>query len=331
MYRTALWQFIEDNQFILLPIKKEVQSKDIFINLAGDISFSREIANKINKYGVDYPFEKTKDILAEADITIGNLESPFTAGAPDISAGSMTFGAKIEAVKALQGAGFDAMNLANNHFSNQGKVGMLLTFDTLSSNNIGYFGAGRNFSEAHEPYIKKINDFRIAFLGYSDSDVLPANSIATETNPGLAVMDIEQLKIDVLNTKKQADLTLVSMHSGTEYTPYPNNRQKEFARAAIDAGADMVFGHHPHVVQGTEIYKDKTIIYSLGNFVFDQPWSRETQQGLIAKLKFTGKKLETMNLIPVRIYNWAQPTIITDEQELTEINNRILDSSNRLK
>jgi len=314
-----------------MPQRKQVALPEFKLTLVGDISFSREIANKVDTKGVDFPLKEVKDILQKADITIGNLESPFMDGKPNKSAGSMIFGAELKNIPALKQAGFDAMNLANNHFSNQGQEGMLLTFETLKSNNIGYFGAGNNFKEAHSPYIMTVNNLKLAFLGYTDLDVLPANSIATEDRAGVAVMDEVQVQIDILEAKKLADMVFVSMHSGIEYTPYANNRQIDFAHTSIDAGADLVFGHHPHVVQGTEIYKDKTIIYSLGNFVFDQPWSKETQQGLIAQISFKSKKLEKMELIPVHIYDWAQPTVITDQDEIAEINQRILESSNKLK
>ena len=144
-------------------------------------------------------------------------------------------------------------------------------------------------------------------------------------------MDIDQAKIDILNAKKIADLVMVSIHSGTEYTPFSNNKQISFARSAIDAGANLVFGHHPHVVQGYEHYKGKLIIYSLGNFIFDQAWSKETQQGLATKLTFEGENLVTMNLIPLRIKNWCQPTPLESGTEYDEILRRINLGSEKLK
>jgi poly-gamma-glutamate synthesis protein (capsule biosynthesis protein) len=243
----------------------------------------------------------------------------------------MVFGAETKAIEGLKNAGFDLVNLANNHFSNQGKAGMNYTFDLLNQYGIGYFGAGTNETKAHAPAIKTVNGIEIAFLGYSDRDVLPGNSIAISDTPGLAPMDIDQAKIDILNAKKIADLVMVSMHSGTEYTPFSNNKQISFARSAIDAGANLVFGHHPHVVQGYEHYKGKLIIYSLGNFIFDQAWSKETQQGLATKLTFEGENLVTMNLIPLRIKNWCQPTPLESGTEYDEILRRINLGSEKLK
>lgn len=324
--------------FFLVPQKSnhksiinDSKSDTISILAVGDIMLSREVAARINKNNPDYPFDNTSKLTTNADLTIGNLESPFTYGKSDTNQNSMVFGAELKSVEGLKNAGFDGVNLANNHFSNQGIDGMNLTFDTLNNNGIGYFGAGRNFTEAHTPLIKNIDNVKIALLGYTDKDVLPANSIATDSTPGVAEMDVNQVKLDIAEAKTKADIIIISMHSGYEYTPYANSRQIEFAHTAIDNGADIVIGHHPHVVQATETYKGKTIIYSLGNFVFDQPWSVETQQGIIAKIKFENNNLTKMELIPFHIYDWSQPSIlINDELEYRSILNRIQAASKKL-
>lgn len=298
----------------------------------GDIQLSREVGVKIDKYGADYPFEKTIDVTEDADITIGNLESPLTSGKSNPDPNSMVFGAEIKSIDGLKNAGFDLLNLANNHFSNQGQAGMNLTFETLNDNNIAYFGAGYNNLEAHQAKILTVDNIKIAFLGYTDKDVLPSGSIATATTPGVAVMDKEEIKKDIAVAKTQANVIIVSMHSGHEYTPNPNGHQIDFARTAIDSGADVVIGHHPHVVQAIEDYKGKKIFYSLGNFIFDQPWSTETKQGLMVKLTFDGKNLTKTELIPIKIENWSQPRILaSDEPEYQAILNRIQTASEKLK
>lgn len=275
----------------------------------GDIMMSREVSVKINQFGPDYPFTNISDMTKSTNLTVGNLEAPFTAGQSDTDPNTMIFGAELKSVQGLKNAGFDLVNLANNHFGNQGKEGMDLTFKTLNENNIDYFGT------TSQPLIKTIKDVRIAFLGYTEP-----------------IMKIEQLKTDIAAAKTQADIIIVSMHAGYEYTPYANTRQIEFAHAAVDAGADIVIGHHPHVVQGIEDYKGKKIFYSLGNFVFDQPWSKETKQGLMVKLTFDGKKLIKTDLIPIKIENWCQPRVLaSDEPEYNSILKRIQTASERLK
>lgn len=302
------------------------------LTLVGDIQLSRQVATKINQSGVNFPFEKTISLTNDFGITVGNLESPFTLNRTNTNSNSMIFGAETKTVEGLKNAGFDLLNLANNHFSNQGQDGMDLTFKTLNDNNIDYFGAGINFDSAHKPVIKKIGNIKIAFLGYTDKDVLPGNSIANTDTPGVAVIDIEQAKIDIATAKTQADMVVVSMHSGTEYTPNPNQNQIEFAHAAIDNGADLVLGHHPHVVQAIEDYKGKKIFYSLGNFIFDQAWSKETQEGLMVKLTFADTDIIGTELIPIKIDNWCQPRLLeTTEPAYNNILERIATASDKLK
>lgn len=318
------------NQISITPI--QITNNKIWsLSAVGDIQLSREVAAQIDKFGPIYPFENIANLTESSNLTVGNLESPFTTKEVNTQSGSMVFGADIKSIEGLKLAGFDLVNLANNHFGNQGQEGMNLTFSTLNQNNIDYFGAGTNFQTTHTPVIKQVNGVKIAFLGYSDSDVLPANSIAKEVSAGVAVMDIKQAKIDIEEAKTKADMVIVSMHSGTEYTPNPNSRQIEFAHAAIDSGADLVIGHHPHVVQAIENYRGKKIFYSLGNFVFDQAWSSETMQGLMVKLTFNNTKLTNTELIPIKIENWCQPRVLLPtEPEYESILNRINIASAKL-
>ena len=302
------------------------------LTAVGDMQLSRQVATKINQNGPDYPFAKIKNTIHSSNILMGNLESPFTLDNANTDSNTMIFGAETKTVKGLRNAGFNLLNLANNHFSNQGKDGMDLTFKTLADNNIDYFGAGTDFDSAHKPFVKKVGDIKIAFLGYTDKDVLPANSIPNSDTPGVAVMDIDQAKIDIAKAKTQADMVIISMHSGTEYTPNPNQKQIEFAHAAIDSGADLVLGHHPHVVQAIEKYKGKKIFYSLGNFIFDQAWSKETQEGLIIKLTFTNTSITNTELMPIKIENWCQPRLLeSTEPAYNDILERISTASDKLK
>jgi len=327
---TIIFTIKSEKQISIPPV--QVKNDRVWsLTAVGDIMLSRQVAAQIDEFGSTYPFENIAKSTESTNLTVGNLESPFTTNEVNTKSGSMVFGAGIKSVEGLKMAGFDLVNLANNHFSNQGQEGMNLTFDTLNQNNIDYFGAGTNFQAAHTPLIKDVNRVKIAFLGYSDSDVLPGNSIAKETLSGLAVMDINQAKIDIEKAKTMADMVIVSMHSGTEYTPNPNSRQIEFAHAAIDSGADLVLGHHPHVVQAIEDYKGKKIFYSLGNFVFDQAWSNETMQGLMVKLTFNNTKLTNTELIPIKIENWCQPRVLLPtEPEYDSILNRINTASENL-
>lgn len=260
-----------------------------------------------------YPFLETAEFTASADLTIGNLETAITPGRP-IQTGEMMFRADPAAVSGLTYAGFDILSLANNHTPNFGDIGLKNTFKYLHEAGIDYMGAGENYQAARQPVIKKVNDVTIAFLAYNDSDVVPVDYQATATDPGTVFLDTTIITEDVKRAKKLVDLVIVTMHSGSEYQPLPNSRQKEYAHAAIDAGADLVIGHHPHVVQTVEKYQGKWIIYSLGNFVFDQMWSQATREGVIAEIQLEKTGVTDIEYYPVVIQDYSQPRMAEGEE-----------------
>ena len=137
-------------------------------------------------------------------------------------------------------------------------------------------------------------------------------------------MHIERMQRAIQEANSIADIIIVSMHAGDEYEPLPNDSQMAFAHAAIDAGAEMVIGHHPHVVQTMEIYKGKYIFYSLGNFIFDQMWSRETREGLLIKAAFTKEGVKNVTFHPVLIEDYAQPRFMEDREDITRILDRLI-------
>ncbi|MDB4940223.1 MAG: hypothetical protein JWO40_648 [Candidatus Doudnabacteria bacterium] len=282
----------------------------------GDIMLARNVGVKIKENGVDYPFEKVKPYL-QADIVFANLECPITAG-PPVPTGSMIFHANPGDELGLQHAGFNIVSLANNHTMNFGNKGMLDTVSLLKMAGINYVGAGKDSAEASAPvYIEK-NGIKFAFLGYNDPDVVPDNYFATVNKPGTNRLDIPKMQTAVKAAKQNADIVIVSLHSGIEYKT-PDQHQIDFDHAAIDAGAEMVLGHHPHVLQTVEKYHGKYILYSLGNFVFDQMFSLETRQSVITKTTFNKEGLEKIEFTPVMIYDYSQPQIVTDSKDQAAI------------
>ena len=266
-----------------------------------------------------YPFHYTANITKNADLTIGNLETPFAETGPYTRLGTV-FRGDPRLVEGLVYSGFNVVNLANNHFGDSGRAGMNYTFKLLDKNNIDYFGAGTNINNAREPLIKEINGVKYAFLGYADGVFTPNSYAAKADYTGLNLLNIDNLKTDLRKVKDKADFIIVSMHSGTEYTHNPNQTQINFAHTAIELGADMVFGHHPHVVQAIEYYKDKPIFYSLGNFVMDQ-YFPNTNQGYILKIKTIFNQITSVELIPYHIYDYSQPKTVKDDEA-----NQILDN-----
>ncbi|MCA1685567.1 MAG: CapA family protein, partial [Planctomycetia bacterium] len=164
---------------------------------------------------------------------------------------------------------FDAVSLANNHTGDFGHAALIETLYRLNRAGIPAFGAGLDRNEAHAPLIIETNGVKVALLGYNE--FRPYFFEAGPTTPGCAwSLDEPQVVADIKAARPKADVVITFMHWGEEYILHPNDRQKAMARTMIDAGADVVIGNHPHVVQGAEYYKGKLIVYSLGNFVFDE-------------------------------------------------------------
>lgn len=273
----------------------------------GDIMLSRTVGKTIAAKGdVRYPFLRMRDWLRGADIAFANLETSITPGRA-VEQGEMLFRADPRTVDGLVDAGFDVLSLANNHTPNFGQKGLRDTFRYLHDAGIAFAGAGEDAAAARAPTVLERGGRRFAFLAFNDTDVVPASYAAGPAHAGTAFMDVDVMAEAVRDARKAADVVIVSMHSGREYAYVPDASQVRFARAAIDAGADLVIGHHPHVVQTVERYKDKLIFYSLGNFVFDQMWSEPTREGLAVKFTFEGPRVVRADLLPVRIEDYAQP------------------------
>ncbi|MFH0829324.1 MAG: CapA family protein [Candidatus Kerfeldbacteria bacterium] len=277
----------------------------------GDVMLSRNVGTAMTKRNdYNYPFLKTRNLLKKGDIVFCNLETAIFPGRP-IKTGEMSFRSDVQVARAMKDAGFTVVSLANNHVPNFGAKGIADTLKYLDKAGIAHVGAGANVKQALKAATMTVNDVRFSILAYNDSDVVPASYGATEKRAGTALMDVTAMVNAVKAAKKTSDIVIVSMHSGTEYKATPNARQQRFARAAIDAGAVIVIGHHPHVVQSVEKYKGKWIIYSLGNFVFDQMWSVPTRQGVMASIIFTKEGVSRIDYTPVQIENYAQPRVLT--------------------
>ncbi len=319
--KTTVKDIIEKIQLKNKP--KEIEEvKSVSILAVGDIMLSRNVASKIKKYNnPDYPFLKLKEILKSTDFNFANLESPITDG-PEIQTGQMIFHANKGIETTLKDNNFQILSLANNHIPNFGDKGIKDTIELLTNVGIKFSGAGANEKEAYAPAYLETNGIKFAFLSYNDSDVVPSTYLAGAEDYGTAFMNIPKMQESIKIAKTDSDFVIVSMHSGTEYVNNPNNRQIEFARSAIDSGADLVIGHHPHVVQTMEKYRNKYIFYSLGNFIFDQMWSRKTKQGLIIKFIFEQNKNIKFSLTPIIIEDYCQPRIANEKEKL-EILNRL--------
>jgi len=326
------WEFFSLSNFdypvdnLVNPIvAKEIPQPSITTLIAvGDIMPGRTVETKILKYNDwSYPFRETFQITNDGDIIFGNLESPLIEGSPT-PAGKMIFRTDPKIIEGLKFGGFNILSLANNHIKNQGTNGIINTIKVLDEAGIKHTGAGENITQAEQATIFDINDIKFGILAYLDNSFVPSSYGAGENNSGSPFMNLADLKKDISNLKEKTDIIIISMHAGTEYTNNPNQKQIEFAHTAIETGANLVIGHHPHVVQPVEYYKNGLIIYSLGNFIFDQMWSKETREGAIAKITFYDKEINKLELIPIKIYDYSQPRVLSEE-EGQEILKRMLD------
>ena len=294
-----------------LPARQE----PVCLVAVGDIMLSRGVAGEIREHGDDpgHPFSKMKRYLKSGDIVFGNLENPITPGR-EIMLPEMILRADPGAETALREAGFTILSLANNHLPDFGRRGILDTFQYLEQAGIEYVGAGKTEKEAFAAKYIEAKGQKLAFLAFSDHVLAPGSYLAGVDQPGTAYLDSDKVWAAVQDAREKADFVVVSMHAGTEYEPAPDLAQTRFARLAVDAGADLVLGHHPHVLQRVEEYKGKYIFYSLGNFVFDQKWSRATRESLLAKIFINRDGVEKVECLPVFINDQDQPQVLKGEE-----------------
>ncbi len=291
-----------------LPEKHE----PIYLVAVGDIMLSRYTARKINEHDdPGHPFSNMNWFLKSGNITFGNLENPITPGR-EIKVPEMILRADPLAASALKDAGFDILSLANNHLPDFGTKGVTDTLLYLKGAHINYVGAGRNEKEACEPQYISVNGLRLAFLAFTDPHIAPDNYSAG-IGPGTAPLDPDSMKITISNAAANGDFTVVYLHLGTEYSPEPDENQIYYSHLAIDAGADLVIGSHPHVIQKVELYKGKYILHSLGNFIFDQLWSEETRESVAVRISIGEKEIERMEFLPLYINDEIQPIMMEGE------------------
>jgi len=266
--------------------------------LGGDVMLSRHVARVARAHrDPSSPLRDLAPLFQEANIAFVNLESPFSDRGAVVEHG-MIFKAEPEMIAALELAGIDVVSTANNHARDQGSRGVEFTLDWLQRHQIAAAGTGKSAEEAHAGVVIERNGLRFGFLAYTYDQ---SNGNHADMDDRVAVMDIPRMRDDVAQLAKRCDVIIVSMHAGVEYSPKSNPQQVAFAHAAIDAGAKVVVGHHPHVTQPWERYGEGVIFYSLGNLVFDQFQRIETQRGELAEVVFEGPRLGRAGLLPVEI------------------------------
>ena len=312
---------------ILLPRDPRVR-----VTFVGDIIFGRYVQVAIERHSDPAsPFRSIAGELQRSDITIGNLECTLSDNfdQPE-KTDPQTFRFKTwtSTVSGLELADIDVLSRANNHSFDFGPVGMNDTSATLEAAGIKHFGMGQTLQDARQPSICTVGDLTFAFLGYNG--VSHVWDGATVDTPGTSPMIEEYVREDVSRAAAAGHIVVPFFHWGVEYVPWPTDEQRRIAHAAIESGAAAVIGSHPHWVQAVETYRGRPIIYSLGNFVFDQAWSRETMEGMIADLWFEGPDVTGVDLRPVLIVDEHRPTML-DEDSAYHVLQRVWDASEGLR
>jgi poly-gamma-glutamate synthesis protein (capsule biosynthesis protein) len=276
----------------------------VTIAAVGDVMLDRDVGVRIVSEGPRVVFNAVAGLLTEADLAVANLETPISdIGTPQ--AKSYTFRSDPASVASLLMGGIDVVSLANNHALDYGPDALLDTVERLRAVGIETAGAGADGASAAAPAIVERNGLRIAFLSWVDTPPEgPGYSAETWSagplTPGVNWASLDAITAGVQAAREQSDVVIVLLHCGIEWSTVPSDLQRMYAQAAIDAGAALVIGHHPHVLQPVEEYGDGLIAYSLGNFVFDGFWG-EGNVSAVLQLTLTREGVESWDMVPVDI------------------------------
>jgi poly-gamma-glutamate capsule biosynthesis protein CapA/YwtB (metallophosphatase superfamily) len=263
----------------------------------GDTMLGRAVAEDVKRRGADWPFDLTCDLSRGADIGFCNLECALSKQAPLLPK-RFAFRGDPACARALARAGYDVACLANNHALDCDTTGLTDTLRALHGAGVRALGGGRDREHARAPVILRRRGLRIAFL--ARSAFAPEGVTLADDRPSIAQLDLETLVPEVIAAARAADVVVVSLHWGIEYSRWPTDTQRQIAHRIVDAGADVVIGHHPHTVQEVERYRGAVIAYSLGNFVFDTSRPR-ARDGLILRCRLGRDGVRGFDTIPVRL------------------------------
>ena len=287
-------------------------SSAVILNFAGDVTFANHFEYYVGERW-NYPFDKFPE-FSMADLSIVNLENPLTRGGIP-SEKQFNFRARPEYTRVLKAGGIDIVNLANNHIYDYSEQGLFDTIDFLDQAGIRHIGAGKNMAFARKPVLLKIKGVRIAFLGYYGLRKHSGSHPATADSAGTALRNLSYIKQDIKAVRDSTDVVIVTFHWGIEKEHVPEVDQIYFAHKTIQYGADLIVGHHPHVLQGIEKYRNGLIVYSLGNFIFGgNSRIHENTAVLQIKIDSISKKITSYKMLPVQVDYW-QPRLLRGFQK----------------
>ena len=282
---------------VTLGMPLPLPAEEIVINAVGDVMLAGRWAPAIREKGYEIPFNGVVSELKAADITIANLESPIASSGTEFSGKKFRFRAEPALAGALKNSGINLVTLANNHSMDFGAAALAETLRHLEKAGITSVGAGENLAAARKMSLYTIRGKKVAFLGYSLTQ--PTEFFAGSSRPGTAPGFEKIYSEDIRLARQEADFVIVSFHWGTEGKKITQPYQRTAAHKAIDAGADVIIGHHPHVLRGIERYKTGIVFYSLGNFTFASK-GRSADTSAMLRLRLGDGKREA-ELLPLDI------------------------------
>lgn len=278
------------------------------IAIVGDILFDRGVREQIERTGVDALFDGVAPLLSGADLALANLECPLSRRGLR-AAKPFSFRGDPECAGVLARAGLDAVSLANNHSLDYGRGALVDTMTALESSGVAAVGAGMTRAEALEPRVFERNGIRIAVLGYCDLFI--EGNTPRDDAPGVATGDPEALLRAIRSARQASHVVVLLIHWGVEYRDKPTEAQRELARRATAAGATVVAGAHPHVLQPVEQSGRTLVAYSLGNFVFDQR-RRDGSDSAILMVTVSATGVDRFEAVPV-VIDACRPAVATGE------------------
>ncbi|ETI95619.1 MAG: hypothetical protein Q606_CBAC00165G0004 [Intestinibacter bartlettii DORA_8_9] len=268
--------------------------------VVGDMMLGRSITNKGSKNNYKNMFSGVSDLWKDSDYVAGNLECVLLDNASDYEKNDkeIHINAETKTANVLKENGFTLISLANNHLADFKAKGVVNTLDTLDKVGLKHVGAGRNLTEAAEYDIQEINGVKIATIAVSD--IIPKDFAARDSKAGILTTKTLKYYQAVKDASEKADLVIANIHWGVEYGMTETEAQQQLARNLINWGVDVVIGSHPHVLQPVEKYGDGIIFYSMGNFVFDQGWSR-TKDSMVLNYYVDENGNCSFEITPIRI------------------------------
>ena len=272
------------------------------LSAAGDVNLGGDVVPILLSNGFAYPWSLVSDLLRSTTLTFANLECAISNRGEPVPGKAFTFRGPPDGLAPMRDAGVDVVSQANNHARDFGGLALTDSLGYLDAYSIAHCGAGADFASAHAPAFLNANGLRVAFLAYNDIgyDGWPGWQ-GGPGYPGIAdAANTGQIAADIAAAESQSDLVVASFHWGTERKYTPDQRQRDLACLAVDSGADLVLGHHPHVIQGFEFYQGRLIAYSMGNFVFS-PGSEEGHYTILTQFEMDSNGFRSAKIYPVYI------------------------------